>query len=637
MLSGIDSSSGALVAVDSNGIAESEYFDQGIEVLNKKHSWNPIATYGDIGFTVTASTDAGGINNMPSNVFNIFAKEWKSLTTPNDQWHLIDCKEIKTIDYLGYLSSYIISAFEVAVSSNNIDWTVIIPYGSANLNAGTEDNGFYFDTPISFRYLKSSFKISDSSASEIKIPSIAFRYVDRDAIAGDDLVENLNMWYAGATIKPDSMIIDFPQIVSSTYGIQNLFNNNLNLYYATNDPISGSIDMKYTFNDVTSIEAYGGAWRCDAYYGADSKYHIPDFDLMGSDDGVNFTLIDSRRGIVWEDKVIQKFTLSDPASYKTFKVVPIGRGQNGITISKFSLFSADPAYTGLDFVSANDIVVDNEYANISSATVADTLVSSGLIVDGDKLVIVKDDGSIHEMIASGVTIDSGAEETISAIHTSATEPADYLIEDDGVYSASYAVWKGFDGDSDAGACGLINGHWFTYELPVAKILTGFDMQGYAPTLDTVQTTAVDIYGWDGSSYVFLAHRDFAVWSNLEIRRVDVPNITAFKKYKFQFTVAGSYCGSNIYTMFSAPKSYSMDTSVVTQGEIPSRVYTVGSKVMFDNTELLFDTVDYSGLDPLIGQSKLSAFPLSVSRLKTTVGLKSTGDKCTRIEADLYRD
>lgn len=60
-----------------------------------------------------------------------------------------------------------------------------------------------------------------------------------------------------------------------------------------------------------------------------------------------------------------------------------------------------------NFVGLNSEVVPfqgkYEFANISEATVSDTLVTSTPIADGDNLVILKDDNSIQEVVASGVT------------------------------------------------------------------------------------------------------------------------------------------------------------------------------------------------------------------------------------------
>ena len=56
-----------------------------------------------------------------------------------------------------------------------------------------------------------------------------------------------------------------------------------------------------------------------------------------------------------------------------------------------------------DFSNIKNIQTKEEYANISNATIADTLTTDSPIVDGDNLIIVLADNSVNEVVASGVT------------------------------------------------------------------------------------------------------------------------------------------------------------------------------------------------------------------------------------------
>ena len=56
-----------------------------------------------------------------------------------------------------------------------------------------------------------------------------------------------------------------------------------------------------------------------------------------------------------------------------------------------------------DFASVQNIVGKYELANISIADTADELKTNEPINDGDNLIIAKDDNSVHEIVASGVT------------------------------------------------------------------------------------------------------------------------------------------------------------------------------------------------------------------------------------------
>jgi len=61
-----------------------------------------------------------------------------------------------------------------------------------------------------------------------------------------------------------------------------------------------------------------------------------------------------------------------------------------------------------------------EHKNISTATVADTLTTHTKIVDGDNLVIVKNDLSVNEVVASGITSDGLIPPTYSMDTTAIT-------------------------------------------------------------------------------------------------------------------------------------------------------------------------------------------------------------------------
>ena len=154
---------------------------------------------------------------------------------------------------------------------------------------------------------------------------------------------------------------------------------------------------------------FGYSIQADSYgmiqYITDDRA-IKDFIIQGSDNGSAWTTIDTQSGLTsWEYDVEKYFTLSTPETYRYWRIdITASNGNATVVLGNFRLYS-ELGYGDYIALTSDNIPfeADFEFANISDASTADTLRTSTPIADGDNLVIVKDDNSINEMVASGVS------------------------------------------------------------------------------------------------------------------------------------------------------------------------------------------------------------------------------------------
>ncbi|NOR58754.1 MAG: hypothetical protein GQ474_09560, partial [Sulfurimonas sp.] len=78
---------------------------------------------------------------------------------------------------------------------------------------------------------------------------------------------------------------------------------------------------------------------------------------------------------------------------------------------------------GSDGVAVSEDRIKQTLVSISESTTADLLTTSTPISDGDKLIIIKDDNSINEIVASGVLVSSDTTPVdLIPIHTDTSDP-----------------------------------------------------------------------------------------------------------------------------------------------------------------------------------------------------------------------
>ncbi len=102
----------------------------------------------------------------------------------------------------------------------------------------------------------------------------------------------------------------------------------------------------------------------------------PAWEIQGSNDGITYTTLDTQSNQNLLRGEFKEYNISSPDSYKHYRWWKVNAGKTNIQLG------------GIEYISVDGVV--------------DTLRTTHEIVDGDKLIIVKDDDSINEITASGV-------------------------------------------------------------------------------------------------------------------------------------------------------------------------------------------------------------------------------------------
>lgn len=349
----------------------------------------------------------------------------------------------------------------------------------------------------------------------------------------------------------------------------------------------------------------------------------------------------------------------------------------------------------------NVFEADFSFTNVSDiSSIADTLTTFSPIQDGDNLVIVKDDDSIHQMVASG---------TVSSSIVDSTDPfgdgsllAKYRL--DGDILSLTGAYDGFDGVNvnyspavfgDGLQCdgastrflidrALLNRATFTISVHLKNFQATDDAMiigaatatnGQATQLYVTATGQVTFRFWHtdrwrttattpagslvvGEDYHIIAQfnaQGTDVWVDEILLASDTGNRTP-TAHTYDFGVGyrnndGWYYESiidqiEVYNKVLTDeektalryqtKGTNMDTSVITQGEIPSRVYTVDAKAEFsvsgDFIEAHVDVNSYVYTDTLYTTRKYRDVidNIGSTTISPRVTLKSVGDKMTRL-------
>ena len=250
-----------------------------------------------------------------------------------------------------------------------------------------------------------------------------------------------------------------------------------------------------------------------------------------------------------------------------------------------------------------------EFANISDvSSTIDTLIASTPIANGDNLVIVKDDDSIHEIVASGV-IENGGTSTIIATPamTSDTTP-------NGVSSAStvgfagFEAWKAFDQTSGVWLTDVTQSGYLQYQFPIITAINEYIIvpTNNARSPKTWTLEASNSGAFSGEEIVLDTQTNITDW-NAPTPHASFPfsNSTAYLYYRLVVTAnnGDTYLGIQELEYYEYSPTYQLDTTAITAGEIPSRAYLVDTKASFELSggfvEAEKDTDSYVYIDTTI--------------------------------------
>ncbi|NOQ31782.1 MAG: hypothetical protein GQ570_11730 [Helicobacteraceae bacterium] len=170
-------------------------------------------------------------------------------------------------------------------------------------------------------------------------------------------------------------------IVSADYSYNNNFEwhifTDVNIFYSNYlNPLGSNIgNVIYTFPSAITIAKYELS-----NFNRNAGSGPADWTIQGSNDGTNWDVLDTRTS--------QIIPITD--SYSEYLLSSVG----SYTYYKFAFTAGEGSWVEIARL---------KYYEVAVGSSADTLVTSTPIANGDNLVIVKDDDSVNEVVASGVS------------------------------------------------------------------------------------------------------------------------------------------------------------------------------------------------------------------------------------------
>ncbi len=305
--------------------------------------------------------------------------------------------------------------------------------------------------------------------------------------------------------------------------------------------------LQYEFDTQQTIDGYSLGSR------SDSTASIgPAWEIHISDNGTDWTTADTQSGHTFYQGEVKTFIFNTPvtAYYVKYVIITLAFSDQS-NVAEFSLL------TGV----LNDI---------------DLLITKTPIEDGDNLIIVLEDDSTNSFDVEGLTTYDGV--NIIPIMSSDTTPS-------GEFSASSVLTADYKAFTTADASGVTEG-WYASSVPA---WIAYELETPQPAVRYVAVFLDDVFVFSQSpkDWTFQGSLNGSDWVDLDI-------VTGY-----DFSAAGTY-DSGIFTntvdyvhyrlnitdclsdnsrtalstlaIYTIP-IYEVDTTSITQGEIPVKVYT----------------------------------------------------------------
>ena len=369
----------------------------------------------------------------------------------------------------------------------------------------------------------------------------------------------------------DGYAVSNPQVNEVIVFNDDFTNGNVNGWTTDNGAIS-------TFNaDNVVIDRNGNSWNeffyidiPDLIVGTTATIDIK-FDVLSGASGS--VLVDDLNHYAIDNESSGIYSASFKVNNSTTRIIinPSGDVNTQLKIYYIVLTSGILSFNGI-----NNAIGKFEFANISESTDPDLLVTNEKIKDGDKLIIVKDDDSINKTTAAGV-IDvpyTNGDFTTGKIGTFAAGSGIAEIDTNRLKITATALYPFV----------RINMADFPkneeYDLTIIGCTAG------NPRVD------IDINGNDGlgnanpaltGTYRFTTGSMSTAFQLFDLNG-NTGSIFYVDKILFKRISTGEYLTLH---------EYKMDTSSITSGEVPSRVFRVDERVLFNDAEASVVSDNYS--------------------------------------------
>lgn len=288
-----------------------------------------------------------------------------------------------------------------------------------------------------------------------------------------------------------------------------------------------------------------------------------------------------------------------------------------------------------DFESVRNTRVHWRLANISDQTLSSTdhLVSTAPLQNGDRILVRLDDGSIRDVVASGVTAGTAP---VHAPMTSNTLPAGEAKDNQGHTDA----WKAFDGDNNT----YISDYFYSDEWLQYQFANNTPQTIYTYYVNTSQYSANYDINWviegslDGTNWATISSENstHGVTYAGQIFQIESPG--EFSYYRIRFTYINQYVYVKSFHLLDGAGSV-MDTTSITDGQIPDQVFKFTDQIFYNGSPAIEKDVFYeygTTGDKMAVTSQYHDVLVGGRTLETKINFTSASNEVVEITGQVYK-
>lgn len=285
-----------------------------------------------------------------------------------------------------------------------------------------------------------------------------------------------------------------------------------------------------------------------------------------------------------------------------------------------------------NFREIRDISTKWILTNISGNSTTDTFVSRYPLALGDIFYVVKADNSIH-LLENPIIF---SRDHANSIMTSNTTPSN-AVDDS---SASATAYYAFDGNEGTSAELIGVDSWIDYQLDLSAKIRSFYLKcdvGYGINTFRLEGST------DGVSYATISIFSSDQQTNSEAGyQYDVQSPGNFTNYRIVITAQNANNSTRINTFdLLLDSGDSIDTTSITAGEIPSKVFRFSDVIEINAVSLTPDTAnattEYDAVnDKLKYNLTYNTQTFNTNSLDTTIRIKTIGNSFKEIVGRLYK-
>jgi hypothetical protein len=280
-----------------------------------------------------------------------------------------------------------------------------------------------------------------------------------------------------------------------------------------------------------------------------------------------------------------------------------------------------------NFKKMRDIKASFTLANISISTEPNLFISNSIIESEDKLFLVKNDNTVYEL----PTLLLNTRTKLNAIMTSNTLPSNTVKASNLAINAYLAM----DNNSNTNFEIAGNNSYIDYVFDTPLFVYGI----YLKCVDQYSISSFTIEGSaDGIEYATISNHTTDQLNNTVLGKTyDIQSKGIFKAYRIKIITSNPNNLVKLSTFsLVSDQGESVDTSSITNGEIPTKVFKFSDVITIgiDKLNSSAINVDYSdGLFKLI--SYYDDLTLDTQTLTTKVNINTTGNSLKEVIGKLY--